>query len=779
VYDRLSLRRKLTGFPKDVAMPNRSPLLTVRAAPRYLVAVLVCLLAAVFQYALQPILGGRFPLAAFTPAVIVAAWYGNFGPGVLATILSAVLADFFFLAPPGLGIAGREDLIGLLLFLLGGILVATTVRDLRLGLYEEHGIRIDTERRLRRTRQIQDLTTALSKARTPKEVIEACLPELLHAFGASAGAVIVAADRDAEFEVAHAIGYHETDGATSYRAALSAGTLITEAIRRHELMARERRVDKDLGSPLVDGFLRSNEAAVILPLLTGGRAIGAVALSFSRSHTFAEHEREFLLDSGRRTAQALERARLYEMAERARVEAEDFRVRADVELRERQRMEGELRRSEGRYRALAARTNRLYSLSARLSEAVTVDAVARATVEQGKPVVGASAGSVALFHDGEFEIAFGDQQGAEPSSRFPAESGLCATAAIETRRPVFVGSFAEWQSEYPQSASMVADGGYASSATMPLLVDAEAIGVLTFYFTAPVNFDDEYQPLLVSVATHCSQALDRARLYETAQRARADAETANQSKDDFLSTVSHELRTPLGAILGWASMLRDGSLDEKRGQRAVEAILNNATRQAQLVDELLDVSRIVGGRTVLDLQALDLSDTVRGAVESVMPLAERRGVELQVNELPARRVTADPRRIEQVFLNLLANAVKFTPSGGRVIVQGEEADGFATVRVTDTGRGIEPEFLPHVFERFSQASSPSTRPVGGLGLGLFIARHLVEAHNGKISVSSEGQDKGATFIVSLPVADAGAAPPVEVGADRLAPGAEARPVYHR
>ena len=761
-------------------MPNRSPLLTVRAAPRYLVAVLVCLAAAVFQYALQPILGGRFPLAAFSPAVIVAAWYGNFGPGVVATIVSALLADFFFLAPAGsLAIGGRDDIIGLLLFLLGGFLVSTTVRDLRLGLYEEHGIRIDTERRLRRTRQIQDLTTALSRARTPKEVIEACLPELLHAFGASAGAVIVGGDRDAEFEVAHAIGYQATDGAGSYRAALSAGTLITEAIRRHELMARERRVDKDAGSPTVDPFLKSNEAAVILPLLTGGRALGAVALSFSRSHAFAEHEREFLLDSGRRTAQALERARLYEMAERARVEAEDFRVRADIELRERQRMEGELRKSEGRYRALAARTNRLYSLSARLSEAVTVDAVARATVEQGKLVVGASAGSVALFHDGEFEIAYGDQQGAEPSPRFPAESGMCATAAIETRRPVFVGSFAEWQSAYPQSASMVADGGYASSATLPLLVDGDAIGVLTFYFTAPVNFDDEYQPLLVSVATHCSQALDRARLYEAAQRARADAETANQSKDDFLSTVSHELRTPLGAILGWASMLRDGSLDEKRGQRAVEAILNNATRQAQLVDELLDVSRIVGGRTVLDLQAIDLADTVRGAVESVMPMAERRGVELQVNELPARHVTADPRRIEQVFLNLLANAVKFTPAGGRVVVQGEEASGFAIVRVTDTGRGIEPEFLPHVFERFSQANGPSTRPVGGLGLGLFIARHLVHAHNGEISVSSEGLDKGATFTVSLPVADVAPGQPIEAkGVERLAPGAEARPVYH-
>lgn len=675
-----------------------------RGAFRYLIALLISVAATAAQMALQPILAGRFPLAVFPPAVVAAAWYGNFGPGILATVASAALADLFFLSPVhSLAIDRPDDAIGLLLFVLCGVLVSTAVRDLRLGLHHEHDIRLDTERRLRRTRQIQDLTTALSRARTPKEVTEACLPELLHAFGATAGAVAVAGERDAEFAVVHAIGYQEADRALGYHASLPSKTLLTEAIRRHELMARERRGDREVASILVDPFLDSHEAAVILPLLTGGRAIGAVALSFAKAHVFAEHEREFLLDSGRRTAQALERARLYEMAERARVEAEDYRARADSELRERQRMEVALRASEGRYRALAARTNRLYALSAGLSEAVTVDAVAKATVEQGKLAVGASAGSVALFTEGEFEIVHGDQEGGEASHRFPAESGLCATAAIETRRPVFVGSFSEWQADYPRSASMVADGGYASSAALPLLVDGGAIGVLSFYFTAPVNFDDEYQPLLISVATHCAQALDRARLYEAAQRARALAEKANQSKDDFLSTVSHELRTPLGAIMGWAAMLRDGTLDPKRAKRAIEAILNNAGRQVHLVDELLDVSRIVGGRTELDLQPVDLAENVRGAVEAVMPTAEGRGVDLVVGDLPPTRVMADPRRLEQVFLNLLANAVKFTPAGGRVTVDGDEAGGTALVRVADTGRGIEPAFLPHVFERFSQA----------------------------------------------------------------------------
>lgn len=747
------------------AMLNRPLLRLDRGVLRYVAALLIALAAAVAQYFLQPILGARFPLAIFLPAVIAAAWYGNFGPGVLATLVSGLLADLVFLAPAGsLAIARTDDRIGLLLFVLCGVLVSMAVRDLRRGIHAEHDIRIDTERRLRRTRQIQDLTTVLSRARTPKEVIEACLPELLHGFGAAAGAVAVAGARDAEFEVAHAIGYQDVGEVVGYRASLPSKTLLTEAIRRHELMGRRDRGDRDAASMLVDPFLDAYEAAVVLPLLTGGRAIGAVAFSFNKPHTFAEQEREFLLDSGRRTAQALERARLYEMAERARVEAEDYRARADIELRERQRMEVALRASEGRYRALAARTNRLYALSAGLSEAVTVDAVAKATVEQGKLVTGASAASVALLTDGAFEVIYGDQQGVEPSQRFPAESGLCATAAIETRRPVFVGSFSEWQTTYPRSASMVADGGYASSAALPLLVEGGAIGVLSFYFTAPVNFDDEYQPLLISVATHCAQALDRARLYESEQHARTLAEKANESKDDFLSTVSHELRTPLGAIMGWASMLRDGGLDEQRGRRAVEAILSNAARQVHLVDELLDVSRIVGGRTVLDLQPVDLGETVRGATEAVMPTAEGRGVQVVVGELPATRVMADPRRVEQVFLNLLSNAVKFTPAGGRVTIDGEERHGSAVVRVSDTGRGIEPEFLPHVFERFTQANSAAARPVGGLGLGLFIARRMVEAHHGEITVESAGIDKGTTFTVSLPVAHSRADAPAGTAA---------------
>ena len=268
--------------------------------------------------------------------------------------------------------------------------------------------------------------------------------------------------------------------------------------------------------------------------------------------------------------------------------------------------------------------------------------------------------------------------------------------------------------------------------------------------------------MLMSVAHHCAEAIDRARLYEAAQQARADAETANESKDDFLSTVSHELRTPLTAVLGWAAMLRTGSLDAARTTRAVDAIFNNATRQAQLIEELLDISRIVGGRVVFDPQELDLDETIRGTIEAIMPQADAKGVELRLGAHPSVLVTGDPRRLEQVFLNLLANAVKFTPHGGYVMVDVAAGAQAVDVRVADSGVGIDPSFLPHVFERFRQGDNSTARSRGGLGLGLFITRQLIEAHGGSIRAESAGPGGGAAFIVTLPVL-------VAQSGDRLVP----------
>ena len=246
----------------------------------------------------------------------------------------------------------------------------------------------------------------------------------------------------------------------------------------------------------------------------------------------------------------------------------------------------------------------------------------------------------------------------------------------------------------------------------------------------------------------------RARVLEREQAARANAERANHLKDEFLATVSHELRTPLNAILGWAEMLRSGALEDARRDRACQAIYTSAKHQAQLVNELLDVARIMSGKLRLDLAAMDLKDVVRGAVEVVQPAADVKGIDVAAeDDLPAAIVYGDATRLQQVVSNLLSNAVKFTPPGGSVHVCLRRDADTAELAVADTGQGISDDFLPSVFEPFRQAEgSTTTRVHGGLGLGLSIVKHLVEAHHGSVSATSGGEGRGSTFTVRLPMA---------------------------
>src|SRR5713226_3957685 len=237
------------------------------------------------------------------------------------------------------------------------------------------------------------------------------------------------------------------------------------------------------------------------------------------------------------------------------------------------------------------------------------------------------------------------------------------------------------------------------------------------------------------------------------QEARAQLEEANRSKDEFLATVSHELRTPLNAILGWTRMLRTGAVhgDEKL-QRVLETIERNARAQTQLVEDILDVSRIIAGKLRVQVQHIDLRSVICSAVDAVRPAAEAKQVELALDlRDEASDFHGDPHRLQQVVWNLLSNAIKFTPGRGRVVVELRRSNGHVEIAVSDTGVGIARDFLPHVFDRFRQADSSSTRMQGGLGLGLAIVRHLVELHGGMVRAESEGEGKGARFTVRLPV----------------------------
>jgi PAS domain S-box-containing protein len=299
----------------------------------------------------------------------------------------------------------------------------------------------------------------------------------------------------------------------------------------------------------------------------------------------------------------------------------------------------------------------------------------------------------------------------------------------------------------------------------------EVIGNLSFGHPEAAMFSERTERIVAGIAAQAGVAIDNARLYEAAQQsaeerkllldsersARAEAERTSQMKDEFLATLSHELRTPLTAILGWAQVLRRGSRGQDDLNRGLETIERNARSQAQLIEDLLDMSRITSGKVLLDMKQLAPSTVVDAAIETVRPAADAKGIRIERSYRPAGHVAGDASRLQQVVWNLLSNALKFTPKGGTVRVSireesGQAADGHVELTIADTGIGIRPEFLAHVFERFRQADASTTRRHGGLGLGLSIVKHLVEQHGGTVSASSEGEGQGASFTVRLPLA---------------------------
>ena len=242
------------------------------------------------------------------------------------------------------------------------------------------------------------------------------------------------------------------------------------------------------------------------------------------------------------------------------------------------------------------------------------------------------------------------------------------------------------------------------------------------------------------------------RLLEQAMAAQAEADRANGLKDEFLAILSHELRTPLTSILGWSNLLAAGNLDDAAAKSALETIVRNARAQRQLIDDLLDISRIITGKLRLDVQPVELAPMIEAVVNGVRPAADARSIHLRT-ALDSRTspISGDPDRLRQIIWNLLTNAIKFTPEGGRVEVGLERTDSHLEVTISDTGQGITSEFLPHVFERFSQSDSSSTRRHGGLGLGLSIVRQLVELHGGTVAATSSGAGEGTIFKVIFPL----------------------------
>jgi signal transduction histidine kinase/ActR/RegA family two-component response regulator len=297
--------------------------------------------------------------------------------------------------------------------------------------------------------------------------------------------------------------------------------------------------------------------------------------------------------------------------------------------------------------------------------------------------------------------------------------------------------------------------GVTSLLSVPLLVQqGHTVGsILLLRQGQSPPFEQEDVPTFENVARLAAVAIDNARLFEIAQRERRRADEANRAKDEFLAMVSHELRTPLNSMLGWARLLLMGSLDATKTQRAIETIERNANAQTQLIEDLLDVSRIITGKLRLDVQSFDLPTVVDAAVEAVAPAAHAKDIQLvSTLDRSVGTIVGDPHRLQQAVSNFLTNAIKFTQRGGRVAVRLARADASCIVTVEDSGQGIEPALLGQIFERFRQADMGTKRQHGGLGLGLAIARHITELHGGKVEAFSEGLGRGSTFRLSVPTA---------------------------
>jgi PAS domain S-box-containing protein len=341
---------------------------------------------------------------------------------------------------------------------------------------------------------------------------------------------------------------------------------------------------------------------------------------------------------------------------------------------------------------------------------------------------------------------------ADALRKYPASLGFDSPAARAIRggEPIVVNDcppeLLSRAAQTPEHLNLLERFGVCAFMMAPLRARGRTLGLLT---VGACDSRRKYGPrdmaLAADLSSRAGLALDNALLYRHAQE-------ANRLKEDFLATLSHELRTPLNALLGWTQMLKSPALDEATRRRALESVERNAQAQAVLINDLLDVSRVMSGKLRLEERRVDLQAVVLAAADAVRPAVRAREIDLAVSLTPLDGdVIGDPDRLQQVIWNLLANAVKFTPSHGRVEVSVEATGGAVQIVVTDTGAGIDPAFLPHVFERFRQGDSSTTRLHGGLGLGLAIVRHLVDLHGGTVTAESEGLGHGSRFVVTLPV----------------------------
>jgi signal transduction histidine kinase/ActR/RegA family two-component response regulator len=694
---------------------------------RHVVAVLLSLLAIGLRMLTRPLLGDAAPFGLFLPAVGLAAGYGGLWAGLLSTVLLTVAGAELGRTP-----AGPAVLVRIGFFALNAVVVTVLVDVLRHA--RRRVQRLESERRaqdeeraaraLERSQVQEKALGGLSDILRIAEVADLLIAQGLSGLGAAAGGVALLDRTSGQLVLRRSVGY-PTDRLSALQADDQGP--VPEALRTRRPVAVGSAAELAQRYPRLPEPVPGREALLVSPLLTQEHMLGVLYFWFSTPKRFAEDELALVVTLASHGAPALERAQRYEAERAARLEAEA---------------------SDARHRLLAEVSALLAS---RVEPTLTLPDVARRLVPDladacaihlvetdGTTSCIAVAHGVASLRQALFDLCEASRRGAGS----PAIARcLRGDEAARLEDVALWGGAAAPGDE----ADLLRVLGLTGGVSVPLRARGRFLGRVALFTcgtSRPPGVDD--LDFAVVLCERIALAVDNGLLLSEAQR-------LNRVKDEFLAMLSHELRTPLGAVLLWTDLLASESLGAGAA-RAADMIGRSTRSLAQLIEELLDVSRIVAGKLAIDPHPTLLRELLEQVVDGARPAARAKGVELHSSvrgTLPV--MWADSNRLRQVFDNVIQNAVKFTPAGGEISVSLELVGDRARIRVRDSGVGMRPELLPVIFERFRQGDSSSTRVQGGLGLGLTIAQHIVELHEGRISAWSEGEGRGSTFTIELPV----------------------------
>jgi PAS domain S-box-containing protein len=767
---------------------------------RYGVAVAAALAAGVLRGALSTFWGQDLPYLTFFPAVVLSAWAGGFWTGALTTALGGVLVTYYWLPPlHSFQVARTADAIGLAVFIAIGLLISALSETLHRGRHRLetllHSIDagfvvFDPEWRYR---YVNDRAAELLRQPASSIVGKA----IWDVFPDIAGTEIegnlrraVAANTTVEFEVLYR-PYGRWFSARVFPTPEGFSALLedtTERKRAEEaslrLAAIVRSSDEAIVGKDLDGIITAwNPAAERLFGFTAREAIGRsirmivppdrqgeeddVLSRLRRGESIEGMETVRVRKDGSPIHVALTVSPIKDadgrvigastiardIGERQRAEAERARLLA-AEQAARTRAESAERRATLLSESSAALSASLDSATTlrtvsrlvvpRFADWCIVDLVTRDNTLERVAVSAAGPDTEALLS--ELQRYAPDWSSSQP-----------AAEVLRSRKTLIIPEVTE-----ETLVSTARDARHLavmrrlrphSAIAVPMVARQRTIGAITLVRTTPGSaYDAADVAMAEELGRRAALAVDNATLYSEADLARTQAESANRAKDEFLAVLSHELRTPMNAVYGWARMLQMGQIDAGTTPRALDAIVRNAHVQLQLIDDLLDVSRIISGKMRLDIRPVDIHRVLEAALDAVRPAADAKGVRLQTLLDPsAGPVNGDPDRLQQVVWNLLINAVKFTPKDGRIQLSLQRVNSHLEIVVRDTGAGIRPELLPVIFDRFKQGESGSTRNQGGLGIGLALVRHLVELHGGSVTAESPGEGQGSTFRVKLPL----------------------------